>query len=689
MSKKFLIVLTVLLSFVFFNACNKSDSGSDPTPTPGAAIGVLAINPNGLMANQNFEVIVRLVVPAGIQVQDSTVILYKADDNNQPTTEEFGKLYDNGDLNNGDEIIADNVFTGKFNMNVPNAGTLKLIAVGVDKTTGKSANSEILNVNVVANLSSQEVKAILNTQETASNQFVTYLAGNISNLETAVDQTVQWFQSQATVESAEKSGYTIEVKYKSGVYGGVVIQSKNSSGSVELRGGGNTDPKRNQTRQIPPKFQTVGTINSYPSATNNFKKNQAPDPKLIGNRSVLIYAPFENAFSPANEGQNIVNILNNSGFKFEIDYYKNEQANVEVLYNLTNYGYVVLATHGSGGNSFATGETVDTNSSNYKNKYKALIAAQKLAIWKQVTIGYNAGAPIKRDIYAVRHGFISDITGTFPNSVILNNSCESTKSPALGNAFVGKGAKTYYGYSKIVSSKFCVINADTLTKRLAKDLKTTGDAFMAGNDPYSVHNAAFQMVGANDVHYPDELINGDFEYGKIDGWTKAGDGRVISKLGFIAPTQGSFMGIISTGLGYTTATGSIFQTFTIAQNQTTLTVKWNFISEEFLEFINSSYQDYFKISIKDENGNETLLFSKTIDGIAAMFGATKENSGNLVKVSPGIVFDRGDAYMTDWNTSTFDVSAFKGKRVTLTLAAGDVGDSIYDTAILLDEISIK
>jgi hypothetical protein len=44
--------------------------------------------------------------------------------------------------------------------------------------------------------------------------------------------------------------------------------------------------------------------------------------------------------------------------------------------------------------------------------------------------------------------------------------------------------------------------------------------------------------------------------------------------------------------------------------------------------------------------------------------------------------------MTDWQTITFDVSAYQGKRITLILAAGDVGDSIYDTAIILDEISI-
>jgi hypothetical protein len=149
------------------------------------------------------------------------------------------------------------------------------------------------------------------------------------------------------------------------------------------------------------------------------------------------------------------------------------------------------------------------------------------------------------------------------------------------------------------------------------------------------------------------------------------------------------MGIISTGLGYTTATGRIFQTFRVYPGQTTLTVKWNFLSEEFLEYIGSQYQDYYQIVMKAENGTETVLFSKTIDQMAADFGATKEDPGTLISVSPDITFDRGGVYMTGWQTSTFPVSQFAGQRATLILRAGDVGDSIYDTAILLDDVSVK
>jgi hypothetical protein len=373
----------------------------------------------------------------------------------------------------------------------------------------------------------------------------------------------------------------------------------------------------------------------------------------------------------------------------------NQQADVSSLYNLPKYGFIIIATHGSQGKYFATGEIVDTNATNY-DTYKTLRKAQKLSVWKSVTISDNGDVSEEADIYAVTDKFISGLTNKFPNSVILNNSCESTMNSDLSNAFIAKGAKTYYGYDKVVNSDFCVTNADTLVRRLAVGFKNTGDAFMAGSDPSDPY-ATYQLKGSQKMYFPFELINGDFEFGNINGWTVSGDGRVISKLAIQQPNAGSFMGIISTGLGYTTSTGVIFQSFRIGDEQTTLSFNWNFLSEEFLEYINSQYQDYFKVTVRTKDGNEQDLFHKTIDGIASDFGAQEfkgeegevPQPGNLVYVSPDIVFDQADVYMTGWQSASYDVSAYQGKIITLILGAGDVGDSVYDTAILLDNIKVE
>ncbi len=691
MKKMFLFLISSVLAVSMFinNGCKKDEDPITPDPD-GVNIGQIVLTPSTFLANVATQVTARLQVPANVQIADSSAKLVVVD-NNDNVVKELGLLLDNGDLNNGDEILGDNVFSAIISFSEPEGQVRLRVDASVIKD-GKTVGgaSGILVVSVVADFTSQEFIQLMNTQQNAFNQFTTFLGGNVNNIGTAINQLKGWLEGQAGVLSVETDGTSsMEIKYTSGVYGGLIFAQEDENGSIITRGGIiSSDDERSKSRTIPLRFQTRGEIDES-KIPQRIMKSSELDPKIIGNRNVMIYAPYEAAFAPWNEAQNIINILNSSDFKFEVTHLSNQNATIASLSNLTDYGYVVLATHGSGGKAFSTGEVVDTNSTAYQNHYKAMLKTDKLAIWKNITIAKNGTTKVKADVYAIRYPFISDLAGKFPNAVILNNSCESTKSSDLENAFTGKGAKTYFGYSKIVSSRFCVEMADSLTRRLAKELKNTGESFIAGNDPYSTHNAAFQLKGANDVHYSEDLINGDFEFGKLDGWTKAGDGRVISKLGTQSPTQGNFMGIISTGLGFTEATGSIFQTFRVRDNQTTLTLKWNFLSEEFLEYIGSQYQDYFEIIIRRTDGTQEVLLRKTIDQIAADFGATKENAGNLIAVSPAIVFDRGDVYMTGWQSATFNISPYKGQRVTLILGAGDVGDSIYDTAILLDEIAVQ
>jgi len=55
-------------------------------------------------------------------------------------------------------------------------------------------------------------------------------------------------------------------------------------------------------------------------------------------------------------------------------------------------------------------------------------------------------------------------------------------------------------------------------------------------------------------------------------------------------------------------------------------------------------------------------------------------------------FDRCDVWSTGWQPQSIDISgiaaANQNKPVTIKFSAGDVGDSIFDSAILLDAIKI-
>ena len=56
----------------------------------------------------------------------------------------------------------------------------------------------------------------------------------------------------------------------------------------------------------------------------------------------------------------------------------------------------------------------------------------------------------------------------------------------------------------------------------------------------------------------------------------------------------------------------------------------------------------------------------------------------------GINFEDGDntAYHTGWKTVTVDISEYQGQYITIRFVVFDVGDSIYDTAALIDNVHL-
>ncbi len=683
---KIILILVAITMAASFYGCSEDSSTNPPINPPVAgSIGTLTITPDVLVANSPDTLLVRLSATSGINFTDSLARLVKVDDNGN-TIAEIGELLDNGLTANGDDIKRDNIYSGKFIITEPNAGTIKLKATGIVNSGGTNTtlSSQVFSVSVYGQLNSGEVNTVLTTQNSAKNQLQTYLGGNPNNIEAAVGQLKTWLEGQPGVASVERDGNTaLNITYTSGLTGGMIMSVN------ETRGGMASDTGRGTTLvEIPAQRQTIGT-NDY-SGRLFGEDNTLIDNNTIGNRSVLIVSPYE-AVWVNNERPLIINRLESSPCKnFTVKTLVNQEATVTSLMDMTQYGYIVFSTHGSNGKAILTAELVDTNSTVYKDSYKAMYQAKRLSIFKNVKIASNGTPEDRGNVWAITNLFISSLSGTFPNSVILNNSCSSTKNPDLANAFIGKGSKTYYGYNNTVNGAFAKTIADSITKRLAITGLTTGQSYFNASDPQAP-NAAFQTGPGsnNDLKYSLSLENSDFESGKIDGWTKIGDGRVINRLGSLGASQGTFMGIISTGLGFTTSSGSISQCFTVANNQSQITVKWNFLSEEFLEYIHSQFQDYFRIKLIKQDGSEVTLLSKNIDQIALQFNADTNQVGDLVKVSPDIEFDRGDVYMTNWQTFTFDVTPYRGQTIVIVFICGDVGDSIYDTAILLDEIKVN
>ena len=689
----FMAIFVFSLMFIFSN-CHKDDPIS-------VEIGKLELSPTEIIVNTNALITVHVNVLPSLQINNQILTVYKISANGDET--ELGIIADDGNLsNNGDEIKGDHVYSGKIYLTENSPGTFELIAKGeILNSKGELENAESTKaeLTVHSDISSDDMKALFDVQNDIISQLNTYLAGNQANAPSAVTQLLQWIEDQPEVEWATmESGTAIEIKYKSGLMGGVVISLEDENGYVDTRGGFNFAAAQNNDREnkvkIPVDQQTRG--NNY-SGKISGKTIEDFDPNLIGNRNVFIYAPFEASWLN-NERPHIINMLDSIKCgDFKITTYVNQEATVARIAEMMTYGMVVLSTHGSGGGkSLLTGEIADTTLGAYQT-YKPLLqgASPKMGITKNITISKQGEVVNKGDVYKLYAAYISNLPGTFSQSVILANFCGSDQTPPLKDAFIGKGAKTYFGYTNTVNGGFCVAVARDVFTTLAKDRKKTSEVSKINTNDPQAPNATLKIEGSGDMRYAFELVNGNFEKGML-GWTKAGDGRVISQLGSLDTGEGLYMGIISTGLGYTTETGSISQTFTVPNNANTIDFEWNFLSEEFCEFIGTQFQDWFEVVLKSEEFGEEILFSRSVDGIAGEFGAsgvTEENPeglpGSLTGVSPDVVFDQGGVFMTGWQPASYNISGYRNKCVTLILRSSDVGDSIYDTAILLDDITIK
>jgi len=186
------------------------------------------------------------------------------------------------------------------------------------------------------------------------------------------------------------------------------------------------------------------------------------------------------------------------------------------------------------------------------------------------------------------------------------------------------------------------------------------------------------QIGESSGPVQGALTNGDFETGDLTGWEVSGAGSVISSLGPISPYEGTYMAMISSGSGAVGgASSALEQSFTVPAGATTLTIHYNFVSEEYPEYVGSQFNDVFNATLHTPDGSREIAFEDV-------------NSANFQPVS-GIPCGSGDCTwgQTGWITASIDVSQWAGTDDTLTLTVHDVGDTIYDTVVLLDDISLN
>jgi hypothetical protein len=636
---------------------------------------------------------------------ESPVKLYKYSENSNWVL--LDEMFDDGYLgNHGDEIKGDRVYSNVIDFYEENT---KEIPLKIEVTTSDNLQYAVqFTLSVIEDMSEKIIKDTNELSDLAEQKVIEIMQSPPSNLDAVIQMLRDYLAELTYVESCEIFDNIIEITFDTGVV--MEIRLTNMDEGIPPGGANltkleeNTKLLSNKNREeeyipIPIESQTTGGdgFGYYlPRDTYHYLESKdASGIEYIGNRNVFVYDPFYEFNTEWNfdVGSTYKQIFDNSGIDFNTDaIYRDNQADIETLKTISNYGIVIIHTHGSG-KTFVTGlEANETNKENYQNEMTK--DPYEIYISKNLNVSWDGNVEVPEDRLGVtRYWFnSSNFPKQLPNSIIFNNSCLNGNE-SFYNAFNSIGASTYYGHDSLCYRDKAIEWTSEVLEGLI-DGKTTGEAYVerSNNWIWKGNNGItfWKIFGKDNVKIPETIpfSNGGFE-DDFTNWEKEGDGRILSALDFLEPTEGVKMGIISTGLGYTDKYGSLSQTFTVGTDDTTLQFDWNYISEELLEWIGTPFQDPFKVTLTkvDDSSTSTLLY-KTVDNIAADFGATQEYGGDLVYVSPDIVFDQGDVWMTDWQNSTYDISAFQGNDVTITFEAEDLGDEIFDTVILLDDIKV-
>ncbi len=356
-----------------------------------------------------------------------------------------------------------------------------------------------------------------------------------------------------------------------------------------------------------------------------------------------------------------------------------------------NYNVIVIAMHGSFYNNkpayclkeqvTSAKDSLYSNDLQKKHVARVTLKSGELAYWLLPSFFTN-------------HLSANALEGAF---VYSQPCCSfgkgSSKSDAMANAFLNKGASVFVGCHNSVLSdygrKFMKLFVDGLIKG-----KTAREAFDAcvkkygKTDGQQPNPATPNFRGDNDaLLVPAGLRNGSFEEAATPvHWLATGDARVISKLGGLKAKHGNNMAIVTTGIGsaeaeYLSGTegSSLVQAFRMPKNKSKISFRYNVISEEPMEYVGSQYDDTVIIELLDAKGKVIKEMAKETINEATWYAIEDIN------------FDGGDntTYETRWKTVTVDLSAYRNKVIAIRILAYDKGDSIYDTVVLVDEIVLK
>lgn len=622
----------------------------------------------------------------------------------------FGPMVDDGNLGtSGDEIKGDGIYSQKFKISDSTPGTARIRASLLYKVGAQqfAIFTDIATVDIVEDLTTtecQDLQGALNDAKAA--------AAGAGSTSAAIAAAKNSLDANGLVESAgpNADGSGVWVRFKSGVLGMVDLSPAGTRGGAGAAGG-----------------------SRYDSVEETAGMNAALSTLRVASKRALLLDPYASEFG-ADEVQKAKETMEQNAcpaYTLQDDKVQTgKEAHLGWFRRLYDYGIIAAATHGNAGfdgispgarKSYGwpergseevvwTGHPIDCGyfpkaaagqtctesvacgpeSECFLNQTggKGVCVDHLTADLRRGRVVFGAGGT-----YGVTPAFFArHAVRDLPRSLVYLGACSTVWNGSLAAELFAAGAATVVGYSGVVANDFATKWGSTFFANVIGQKQLSGVAHVQIEDP-THPGTFFRLIGAQNLDAAfSDLINASWESGDITGWIKNGDGRVIARLGTTIPVGGKFMAILSTGLGYTAQTGGLEQKFCVQPGQKKMTFWWKFYSEEFKEYCGSQYQDSFRAELVAKAGKKTIINAK-VDDLCdkGSCGFSSGCGGQYKGLDPADVsFDQGGVYMTPWVKAEADVAPFVGNgNVTLKLFATDVGDSIYDTAILVDKIDFE
>ena len=600
-------------------------------------------------------------------------------------------MIDNADVNNGDDIAGDGVYSVKIAIDTSVEKDYIFIA-----TSNNGATSNQIKISVIKGITEEDIDDALDTIKSLDEKWAEILEKHGENNDAAKVEMFEYIKKLETlgyisdVQIDQSNLLLILFTHPGGILGGFFLESFSDKYK------GNTNPASLLERVHDESYSAPFEIDISKYANTPFiaaaSIDEYENTDYVGNNRAVVLSSFASTNTNCVETyQTVAGMIRSKGFEVQ----ETTSAKISDYHDIRQYGTIIINSHGQIYNQQPTICLEEIATKGNMIAYKKDIEAKNIAIIGG-GVSDHAGEGGRYWILPNLIEFHHDTTSKkLPNSLVYLGFC-SYVNASLSDAFLNSGAGAVIGYTGSVSFAYdksmvlslvnSLLTGNITSQALSDAITTNGEP-----DPQGISTYCRLAVNSNGNLrlITKGIVNGSFEHQiPFFGWNSIGDARIITSLMELSPQDRSRMAIISTGLGSVNDSTSILsQHINVASIPKSISFKYNWVSEEPMEWVNRSYNDQFIVELVLSNGSIYTILKEDID--------TNPNKWIYI---PSINFPDGDntCYHTGWKTVIYNIGDIPSDGYNSILNEGfeirftvfDVGDSLYDSAALLDDIKL-